>query len=250
MIRIGTDRIAVALVAPRGQFALMVEKELREPGVVTMRCDDHAGLQNALDDELPDIVVVDETSCPTPVGQLQAIRAQLPIAQIVHLRAGDAARCNTLIEWGADDAIDRSPAWPIRIRSVLRRARAIKSLEQTAIGDVILDHRTRQVWCSGEETRLTRLEFEVLHLLFKSAPCAVRTECIAAAVWKDRSERQQRTLVQTYVCYLRQKLASSESVALRFCKVRGYYFGPRRKADRSISIERAGVRMYANGDAG
>jgi DNA-binding response OmpR family regulator len=175
----------------------------------------------------PDVVVMDREATAGVDCQIRRLRRRWPTIEIVVVNARDEGDVESLLDAGADDAIcATSPVLAARLHARARRARTVNAGARIAVGDVVFDRESRRVWCAGREVEMTRREQALLDCLFWYAPRPVGATMIAEYVWGDEPNATRRGLVEVYVGYLRRKLASSRSVAIRTVRGVGYQFQP------------------------
>ncbi|WP_129667634.1 response regulator transcription factor [Phytoactinopolyspora endophytica] len=127
---------------------------------------------------------------------------------------------------GADDYVVKPfgvPELLARIDAVLRRTRAVRregqQAEPLSVGDLTIDHATREAMVDGDSVALTRKEFELLALLAQRAPAVVSRDVILDQVWGATWESSSRTL-DTHIAALRGKLG--DTVPIRTVRGVGY----------------------------
>lgn len=123
---------------------------------------------------------------------------------------------------GADDYIAKPfsvKEVQARVKAVLRRYVAEKSKEDTAGKDIsgegeiikfdnlVIDQLSKNVTVDGEPVKLTRKEFEILHLLASAPGRVFSREDILHRVWTDDVYVLERT-VDVHITRLRKKLGS------------------------------------------
>ncbi|MET0132454.1 MAG: response regulator transcription factor [Kibdelosporangium sp.] len=93
-----------------------------------------------------------------------------------------------------------------RVEAILRRTLADgDGPDVLAAGPLRINVRTREVFRCGKRIRLTRKEFDLLHLLASEPGELFSRRCIMARVWGDEWAQSDRTL-DTHVGSLRNKL--------------------------------------------
>ncbi len=114
------------------------------------------------------------------------------------------------LDAGADDylvkpfALDELLA---RVRALLRRGafeRAPAASTVVEIDDLVIDPSTREAHRGGALLDLTRLEFDLLHLLVREAPAVVTREAIHLEVWGHEQDHMSNSL-EVFVSQLRRK---------------------------------------------
>ena len=211
----------------RDTIGLMLENEGFRPILVA---DGSTGLQEALASK-PNLILVD-LKMPGLNGvevckRLRAAGMRTPV--IVLSAVGDEIDKVLLLEIGADDYVVK----PFGTRELLARIRAL--LRRTSQGfdtvltfsniEVDLDQRT--VRRGGEETRLTRAEFNLLAFFLHNPGRALTRDVILNSVWGYDSFPNTRT-VDAHVVRLRQKLEPDPETPRHFLTMHGvgYRFLP------------------------
>lgn len=123
---------------------------------------------------------------------------------------------------GADDYIAKPfsvKEVQARVKAVLRRYVAEKSKEDTSGKDIsgegeiikfdnlVIDQLSKNVTVDGEPVKLTRKEFEILHLLASAPGRVFSREDILHRIWTDDVYVLERT-VDVHITRLRKKLGS------------------------------------------
>jgi DNA-binding response OmpR family regulator len=188
------------------------------------------GLETALTAR-PDLILVD-LRMPGLSGvevckQLRATGARTPV--IVLSAMGDELDKVLLLEIGADDYVVK----PFGTRELLARIRAL--LRRTSAGaasklgfaDVDIDMEQRLVRRGGNETRMTRAEFNLLAFFLQNPGRALSRDVILNSVWGYESFPNTRT-VDAHVVRLRQKLEPDPETPRHFLTMHGvgYRFLP------------------------
>lgn len=152
--------------------------------------------------DLPDLDGVEvcrniRRSCETPII-------------IVTNRGGEMDRVLGL-QSGADDYVVKPYSFPelaARIDAVLHRVRGESTQHRVLAHRALrLDSVSREVWINGTPVRLTRKEFDLLHLLVAMPDEVFSRERIMSKVWADDSASSSRSrTIDTHVNALRKKL--------------------------------------------
>ncbi len=98
-----------------------------------------------------------------------------------------------------------------RIGAVLRRTRAADVLQQRPplrYGDLELDETTYSVHRAGRTVELTPTEYALLRFLVRNGGRVVPKEQLLRHVWQYEHTPPESTVVETYISYLRRKLAA------------------------------------------
>ncbi|MFF1708768.1 response regulator transcription factor [Streptomyces sp. NPDC058268] len=161
----------------------------------------------------PDVALLD-VMLPDGDGRALAreLRARCPGAALLFLTARDApAEVVCALGFGDDYItkpfnIDEVIA---RIGAVLRRTRAGDVLPQRPplrYGDLELDETTYVVRRAGRTAQLTPTEYALLRFLVRNGGRVVPKEQLLRHVWQYEHSAES-TVVETYISYLRRKLA-------------------------------------------
>jgi DNA-binding response OmpR family regulator len=131
---------------------------------------------------------------------------------------------------GADDYVTKPFALAeliARVQAVLRRARPEKTDDLHRFSDVEVNTAERSVKKSGEDVRLTHLEYELLLYLLQRPQRVVSREDLLQSVWGVRPYGSKRT-VDNFVAQLRAKLGEDPDAPRHIQTVRGtgYRFVP------------------------
>jgi len=113
------------------------------------------------------------------------------------------------LDSGADDYLTKPFGMDellARIRAALRRRGAQSPAPVTlTVGDVTVDFARRVVTRNGEEVRLTRLEYELLHYLAANADRVVTHRQLLSSVWGPENSEETQYL-RVHIGHLRRKL--------------------------------------------
>jgi len=114
-----------------------------------------------------------------------------------------------------------------RLHALLRR-RALDNggnghlrAERIAVGDIVLDRVTRQVWRAGRPVHLRRREFDLLCALMENAGRALSRQELLRRVWGEDWVGNPRTL-DVHIRWLREKLEDDPSAPRYIQTLRGY----------------------------
>ena len=148
----------------------VVVRYLERDGHTTLEADDGDRARELLEQQTPDLVVLDVMLPGIDGLELcRWIRSRSELPVILLTARGEEADRIVGLELGADDYVTK-PFSPrelaARVRTVLRRAApATDERERFAFGDIEIDTRTREVHKAGQELRLTAKEFDLLTFL-------------------------------------------------------------------------------------
>lgn len=93
-----------------------------------------------------------------------------------------------------------------RIRALLRRPRAGNHFPMVAVGDVVLDQKSRRVLANDVEITLTNKEYALLEYFIRNADRVIGREEISEHVW-DENFDPFSNLIEVYVNRVRKKLS-------------------------------------------
>jgi DNA-binding response OmpR family regulator len=182
-----------------------------------------AGLQQALDEQ-PDVVLLD-LGLPDLDGHslLTMLRAVRRTPVIVVTARDDDPSVVRALDAGADDYVVKPfgmDQLEARIRAVLRRTTADDPEAPLRVGELVIEAATRQVTLRGVDLDLSRLEFDLLHLLASRAGEVVTKRDILAEVWNQPYGGGERT-VDVHLSWLRRKLGETAAHPAYLHSVRG-----------------------------
>jgi two-component system KDP operon response regulator KdpE len=174
------------------------------------------GLEMAAE-RTPEVVVLDLT-LPGISGLETCERLrdwyQGPII-ILSVRNADADKIAAL-DLGADDYLTKpfsTGELLARIRALLRRTQGVDaSVTEVVSGDLRIDFAKRTVTVGGDPVRLTRIEFDILAMLARSAGRVVTSRMLLDTVWGPEYVGDTQTL-RVHVSHLRRKIESPGDVS-------------------------------------
>jgi DNA-binding response OmpR family regulator len=153
-------------------------------------------------------------------------RSQVPIIMLT--ARGEEADRVVGLELGADDYVVKpfsAREVVARIRAVLRRTQAVEPSDESPleIAEVRVDPAKREVTLRGDVLELSRKEFELLHLLMRSAGTVVTRERLIDEVWDPNWFGSTKTL-DVHVSGIRRKLGDDPAGPRYVHTVRGVGF--------------------------
>ena len=221
---VGQKSIPILLVDDDVELCSSLKRLLGMDGFhVTAVYEGDSGIQHALKEKY-DLVILD-VMLPGSDGRkvLRRIRLSSEVPVIMLTARGDEADRIAGLERGADDYLPK-PFNPrelvARMRAVLRRKSGSALPETLRIGDLQIECANRRVLRNGTGVALTGAEFDILHLLVRSAGKVLSREEIAEAAlgraigFFDRS-------IDNHISNLRKKLGSHVGEVERIRNVRG-----------------------------
>lgn len=210
---------SILLVEDEKSIARFVELELKHEGYdVTVCYDGRSGLEAALEKEF-DVLLLD-VMLPELNGieVCRRVRAQSSVP-ILLITARDAVMDRVAgLDAGADDYLVKPFAIEellARIRSALRRTTTSTEHHDTlAFKNILLDETAYTATVNGEPIRLTKTEFDLLHLLMRSKNKVCTREIILENVWGYNTD-VETNVVDVYIRHLRAKLPANTIETVR-----------------------------------
>ena len=188
---------------------------LERSGYTTLEAADGATARRLLEQEPPDLVVLDVMLPGIDGLELcRWIRSRSELPVIMLTARGEEADRIVGLELGADDYVTK-PFSPrelaARVRTVLRRvAPTVRSQEVLPFGDVELDSGTREVRKGGKEVRLTAKEFDLLWFLASHPRRVFGRDQLMSRVWGYEAALDTGTIT-VHVRRLREKIEDDPS---------------------------------------
>lgn len=106
-----------------------------------------------------------------------------------------------------------------RCRALLRRSGATDTSTVLRVGDLTLNHATREVVRGTRQIQLTKTEFDLLELLMGNPNKVVARDTIYEVIWGYNFETSSKSL-DVYIGYLRRKMEEAGEARMLFT-VRG-----------------------------
>jgi DNA-binding response OmpR family regulator len=203
----------------------VVVRYLEREGHTTLEADRGDRAREMLEEQTPDLVVLDVMLPGTDGLELcRWIRARSELPVILLTARGEEADRIVGLELGADDYVTK-PFSPrelaARVRTVLRRsAPADDPRASLTFGDVEIDTRTREVHKAGRELRLTAKEFDLLAFLAGNPRRVFGRDQLMSRVWGYEAALDTGT-VTVHVRRLREKIETEPSEPLHLQTVWG-----------------------------
>jgi two-component system phosphate regulon response regulator PhoB len=208
----------ILVVEDEPAIAELIAVNLRHAGFVPVMAEDSVAAQRAIDETLPDAILLD-WMLPGQSG-LQMARQwrkdartkTIPILMLT-ARTDEADRVAGL-DAGADDYISKpfsTQEMLARIRAVLRRRAPELVKDSVSVGELTLDAATHRVSFRSRELRLGPTEFKLLHFFLKHAERVHSRSALLDRVWGDHVFIEERT-VDVHVKRLREALGDAGSM--------------------------------------
>ena len=216
----------ILVIEDSANLASVLRRVLSEQGYdVRVATDGDAGLSSAIELE-PDLLILD-VGLPRRNGLevIQELRRHGSTAPTLMLTAHRTVSERVAgLEAGADDYLTKpfdSDELIARVRALLRRAAQHGHVPRVAVGPLVLDPITREVWLRRRLVPLTQREFALLEYFMRNAGKTLTREVIAKHVWKQTGG-DETNIVDVYVAYLRKKLDDGAGEMLRTVRGTGY----------------------------
>jgi DNA-binding response OmpR family regulator len=193
----------------------VVVSYLRREGYRTLEAGDGDSARRLLEEEPPNLVVLDLMLPGTDGLELcRWIRARSELPVIMLTARGDEADRIVGLELGADDYVTK-PFSPrelaARVRTVLRRtATDIPRAERLSFDGLDIDARTREVTRNSEPLRLTAKEFDLLWFMANHARQVFSRDQLMDRVWGYEAALDTGT-VTVHIRRLREKIEDEPS---------------------------------------
>ena len=190
---------------------------LRSTGFKAMGFEDGASFWTAMEEEKPELVILDIMLPGTDgVELLRKMRASIDYRDIPVIMAtakGSEYDKIQSLDLGADDYVVKPfgvMELVSRVTAVLRRARPHRPGEKLELGEIVLSPEERIVTVQGERVELTFKEFELLRLFMLRPGLAFTREQLFSDVWNMDYTGETRT-VDMHIRTLRKKLGKAGS---------------------------------------
>ncbi len=203
----------------------VVVRYLVRDGHTTLEADDGERARLLLEQQTPDLVVLDVMLPGVDGLELcRWIRSRSDLPVILLTARGEEADRIVGLELGADDYVTK-PFSPrelaARVRTVLRRATAsVEERVRYAFGDIEIDTQRREVRKAGEELRLTAKEFDLLTFLAGNPRRVFGRDQLMSRVWGYEAALDTGT-VTVHMRRLREKIETEPSEPLHLQTVWG-----------------------------
>lgn len=219
----------VLIVEDEAALRQLLSYNLGKEGYDIATSDDGDEVMMAIDEEKPDIVLLD-WMLPNRSGieVCRQLRAQtetrdLPVIMLT-ARGEEEDRIRGL-ELGADDYVTKPFSMSelvARMRAVLRRTRPMLAGDVATFADIVLDRETRRVRRDGRDVHLGPTEFRLLDVLMSRPGRVFSREQLLDRVWGTDVYVEIRT-VDVHVGRLRKALNKRhEADPIRTVRASGY----------------------------
>lgn len=206
----------VLVVEDQPDIAELILIHLRHEGFEAVAAENGVAAQRALDEVLPDLVLLDWM---LPGGQSgldlarkwRAAPRSKNVPIIILTARGEERDKIAGLDSGGDDYITKpfSPAELMaRIRAVLRRRAPEQLADAVSVGELLLDAGMFRVSHRGQELTLGPTEFRLLHYLMKHPERVHSRAALLDKVWGDHVFIEERT-VDVHIKRLRAALGEA-----------------------------------------
>jgi len=207
-------RPSVLLVDDDPPILRMLQRTLGAEGYSVVAASDGGAALAAIERAVPDVIVLD-LGLPGLDGLsvCRRMREKGLSAPILVLTARDAVADRVAgLDAGADDYLVKpfaSEELIARLRALLRRGSEPDQL--LALGDVVLDLRSRSGRRGAKDLGLSAREADLLELLLRNRRRVVSRELALERVWGGTTAASPN-VVDRYVSYLRRKLGEPDLI--------------------------------------
>ncbi|WP_254885685.1 response regulator transcription factor [Streptomyces sp. NA02950] len=232
LLRPDGSPVRVLVVDDESALADLLAMALRYEGWEVRTAGDGAEAIRTTRELRPDAVVLD-IMLPDMDGLavLGRLRRELPDVPVLFLTARDAVEDRIAgLTAGGDDYVTKPFSLEevvARLRGLLRRsgAAAARAESVLAVGDLVLDEDSHEVWRGGQEIHLTATEFELLRYLMRNPRRVLSKAQILDRVW-SYDFGGQANVVELYISYLRRKIDAGRSPMIHTRRGAGYLLKP------------------------
>ena len=179
----------------------------------------------------PDVLVLD-IMLPgfDGVELLGKIRVFAPNIPALFLTAKDAVQDRVAgLTAGGDDYVTKPFSMEevlLRLHRIVQRAGVTaEDSAEVRVGDLVLNHDTRQVTRGNDDVTLTATEFELLRYLMENPKRVISKTQILDRVW-TYDFGGQVNIVEWYISYLRKKIEANHPPMIHTVRGAGYILKP------------------------
>ncbi len=208
-----TEKATILIVDDEPEILRAVRAGLAAQGYAVQTAVSGEDALRSASTEAPDLVILD-VMLPGELDGLEVCRrlrewSDVPILMLSAL--GQERQKVAALNGGADDYLTKPfgmDELTARVRAALRRSRGAKPATEPAAftwGDLTVDYARRIVTKSGQEVRLTPLEYDILRFLTQNADRVVTHRLLLASVW-GAEYTEDTQLLRVHVGHLRRKV--------------------------------------------
>ena len=222
-------RPTILVVEDEDALATLLQYNLEKEGYQVLAAADGEEALVAVDEKLPDLIVLDWML--PKVSGIEVCRRlrqrpetrNVPIIMLT-ARGEETDRIRGL-DTGADDYVVKPVSMTelaARVRAVLRRLRPGLAEDEVRCGDIVIDRVGHRVKRAGKEVHLGPTEFRLLDYLMRHAGRVLSREQLLDAVWGSDVYVEART-VDVHIGRLRKALNLPETEdPIRTVRAAGY----------------------------
>lgn len=228
--------------APQGPRILIVDDDpairdvvsrvLGDEGYRVLEAADGAGLASALNDQPPDLVLLDAMlEAEDGMDLLASLRRKTDIPVIMLTGKGQELDRVLGLKLGADDYVVKpfsAPELTARIGSVLRRTRPRATANRLDFGGLVIDTASREILVEDQAVETTAKEFDLLLFLASSPRQVFSRPQLLEHVWGSSADWQAEATVTEHIRRIRRKIENDPDDPRWVRTVRGvgYRFEP------------------------
>jgi two-component system, OmpR family, phosphate regulon response regulator PhoB len=225
---------SILIVEDESSIQQLLEYNLKAEGYRTRLVETGEEVRPAINDELPDLVLLDwmlPGMSGIDVCRLIRARPETQALPIVMLTArGEETEMLRGLSTGADDYIVKPFSMPellARVRTVLRRSKPETVTDEIQFGDIVLNRANQRVTRGARDISLSPTEFRLLEHIMQSPGRVYSRAQLLDRIWGDNAEIDERT-VDVHVGRLRKSLSrGKEADPIRTARGTGYAFDER-----------------------
>lgn len=219
----------VLVVEDEEPLSLLLQYNLKAEGFDVDVAQDGEEAQLAVDEEAPDLIVLD-WMLPGISGlelcrRLRSARATRNIPILLLTARGEEGDRIRGLNTGADDYVTKPFSVPeliARVRAILRRASPERIANELEVGDIALDRDAHRVTRSTRDVRLGPTEFRLLEFLMQSPGRVFSRAQLLDGVWGRDIYVDERT-VDVHIGRLRKAInRGREKDPIRTVRGAGY----------------------------
>jgi DNA-binding response OmpR family regulator len=200
---------AVLLAEPEPETREALERHLSSDGFRVIEAEWDAQALDLAEQARPDVVLAAEPELCRRLREGEPGRRwdrNVPVIVLASIDADPVDRVRAF-ERGADDVVDRHlyPELVARIHALVRRS-AVGPADVFEVGDLVVDHRARQVRIGDEVIRLSGREFDLVARLASDPRRVFTKDELLKDLWGYHSGRFVTRTVDSHASRLRRKL--------------------------------------------
>ncbi len=208
-------KATLLIVEDERDFLELLEHRLQREGYETIGFLNTRHVRQALREEPVDLILMDRNLPDIEGSEFVALLREEGVElPVIYVTAKDSTFQRLEgFRRGADDYICKPFEMQellARVEAVLRRTRTLHGEKRVLFRDIELDLRARTVRIAGEQTELTKLEFDLLHTLIAHRQTVLGRNFLLKNVW-GKSESCQGRTVNVAINRLKEKIDPDKS---------------------------------------